>query len=79
MEHFGNEADITNIVYVIDTANTGGKNVISVPSDNTDVFVLLVCWVYREEMACKVQMERWDETVTFINASCTNQGPQCVQ
>ena len=47
MEHFGNEADITNIVYVTDTANSC-KSVISVPSYNTDVFVLLVCWVYRD-------------------------------
>ena len=76
--HFGDEADITSIVYVIDPANSG-TSVISVPSDNTDVFVLLVCRVYREKMACKAQMERWDETVTFINATCTNQGPQCVQ
>ena len=35
---------------------------ILVLSEATDVFVLLVCWVYREEMKCKVQTERWDMT-----------------
>ena len=55
MEHFGNE--FTVIFYVIDAANSA-KNMIRVLSEDTDVFVLLVWWVYREEMECKVQMEQ---------------------
>ncbi len=64
------EADITMISYVLEAAYDG-KGVISVLSEDTDVFVLLVNWVYREELQCKVQMERWDTTVQDINATCT--------
>ena len=55
------EADITMISYVIEAAKCG-KDVIRVLSDDTDVLVLLVYWVYREEMTSKVQMERCDGT-----------------
>ena len=72
------EADITMISYVIEAAKCG-KDVIRVLSDDTDVFVLLVYWVYREEMTSKVQMERWDGTVLVINATCADLGPQCLQ
>ena len=47
MKHFGNE--VTTIFYRIDEANSG-KIMISVLTEDTDVFVLLVCWVCREEM-----------------------------
>ena len=57
MKHCGNE--FTMIFYFIDAANSGNK-MIRVLSDDTYVFVLLVCWVYREEMECKVHMEWWD-------------------
>ena len=72
------EADITMISYVIKAANCE-KDVIRVLSDHTDVFVLLVYWVYREEMTSKVQMERWDGTELHINATCADLGPQCQQ
>ena len=55
MKHFGNE--VTTIFYRIDEANSG-QIMISVLTEDTDVFVLLVCWVYREDMECKMQMER---------------------
>ena len=50
-------------------------------NDDTDVFVLLVYWVYRAdlELLCKVQMERWDRTVLNINATCADLGPKCLQ
>ena len=60
MGDFSNE--FTTISYLIDAANSG-KSMIRVLSENTDVFVLLVRWVYGEEMECKVQMEQWDMTV----------------
>ena len=46
-------------------AAENGKRVIRVLSDDTDMFVLLVYWVYRAdlELPYKVQMERWDRTV----------------
>ena len=56
------EADITMVSYVLEAANFG-KDVIRVLSDDTDVLILLVYWVYREGLQCKVQMERWDGTV----------------
>ena len=71
------EADITMISYVLQAANNG-KDVIRVLSDDTDVFVL-VYWVYKAEMQCKVQMQRWDGTMLDINATCADIGPKCLQ
>ena len=50
------EVDITIISLVIEAANSG-KSMIHVVSDDTDVFVLLVYWVCRKELQCKVQMD----------------------
>ena len=79
MVHFGHdEADITMISYVL-VAATSAKGVIRVLSDDTDVFVLLVYWVYQADLQCKVQMERWDGTVLDINGTCADLGPKCLQ
>ena len=75
---YHDEADIIMISYVIEAAKCG-KDIIRVLSDDTDVFVLLVYCVYREEMTSKVQMERWDGTVLDINATCADLGPRCLQ
>ncbi len=74
------EADITMVSYILKAASDG-KRVIRVLSDDTDIFVLLVYWVYQAdlELLCKVQMERWDGTVLNINATCANLGPKCLQ
>ena len=72
------EADITMISYVLEAANCG-KKVIRVLSDDTDVLVLLVYWVFRRQLACKVQMERWDGTVLDINYTCADLGPKSLQ
>ena len=55
MEHFGNE--FTTIFCLIDEA-ISGKSMMSILSEDTDVCILLVWWVYRE-MDCTVQMVRW--------------------
>lgn len=68
------EADVTMISYVLEAASSS-QGVIRVLSDDTDVFVLLVYWVYQAELQCKVQMERWDGTVLDINATCADLGP----
>ena len=65
------ETDVTIASYVLAAAKNG-KKVIRVLSDDTDIFVLLVYWVYQAELQCKVQMERWDGAVLDINATCTN-------
>ena len=48
-------------------------------SDDTDVFVLLLYWVNRADMQCKVQMERWDGSVLDTNATCSDFGKKCLQ
>ena len=68
------EADITMVSYVIQAAKYR-KDVIRMVSDDTDVFVLLVYWVHRAALQCKVQMERWNGTVLDISATCTELGP----
>lgn len=72
------EADVTMVSYVLEAANCR-KGVIRILSDDTDVFILLVYWVYRAELQCKVQMERWDGTVLDVNATCADLGPKCLQ
>lgn len=52
---------------------------IQVVSDDTDVFILLVHWVYKASILSKVQMERWDGMILDINATCANLGPKCLQ
>ena len=47
--------------------------------DDTDVFVLLVYWVYRNKIQATVQMERWDGAVWDINVTCAQLGLKCLQ
>ena len=66
---FGHEeADVTIISYVLQAVGEG-KNVVRVFCDDTDVFVLLVFWMWRNQLVdtCQMQIERWDGTVPDIN------------
>lgn len=72
------EADITMISYLLLSAQCNAR-VIRILSDDTDVFVLLVYWVYRNKIQATVQMERWDGTVWDINATCAQLGSKCLQ
>ena len=53
-------------------AAKSGQNVICIPSDDTDVYVLLAYWVNRAALQCMVQMERWDGSVLDITAICAD-------
>ena len=74
------EADVTIISYVLQAVGEG-KNVVRVLCDDTDVFVLLVLWMWRNQLVdtCQMQMERWDGTVLDINQTCTKLGSKCIQ
>ena len=72
------EADITMISYLLMAAEFGSR-VIRILSDDTDVFVMLVYWVYRHDIQATVQMEKWDGTILDINATCVELGPKCLQ
>ena len=50
IEHFGNV--FTMIFFLTDAANSG-KSMIRVLTEDTDVFVLLACWVYRKDLEYK--------------------------
>ena len=58
-----------------------GKNVVRVFCDDTDVFVLLVFWMWRNQLVdtCHMQIERWDGTVPDINQTCIKLGSNCLQ
>ena len=58
-----------------------GKNVVRVLCDDTDVFVLLAFWMWRNQFVdkCQMQMERWDGAVLDINQPCTKLGSKCLQ
>ncbi len=72
------EADITIVSHVSQSAELG-KKTIRVLSDDTDVFVLLVYWVWKNQIQSRVHMERWDHTILDINATCANLGDKCGQ
>ena len=67
------EADVIIISYVMQAVGEG-KNVVLVLCDDTDVFVLLVFWRWRNQLVdkCRMQMERWDGAVLSINQTFTN-------
>ena len=68
------------IAYLLEAADAG-KKVIRILSDDTDVLVLLLYWVWKRELhwTCSVQMERWNGVVIDINASCLLLGSKCLQ
>ncbi len=72
------EADITMISFLLMAADSNTQ-VIRILSDDTDVFVMLVYWVYRHKIQSTVQMQRWDGVVWDINATCPQLGPKCLQ
>ena len=72
------EADVTMVSYMLQAAECG-NGIIRLLSDDTDVFVLLVYWVWKMQLSCTVQMERWNGVVLNINATCTELGPSCLQ
>lgn len=74
------EADVTMIAYLLQAAEFG-KTVIRILCDDTDVFVLLVYWVWKMELhsTCIVQMERWNGVILDINETCLELGPKCLQ
>ena len=72
------EADITIVSHVSQSAELG-KKTIRVLSDDTDMFVLLVYWVWKNQIQSRVHMERWDHTILDINATCANLGDKCGQ
>ena len=56
------EADITIISYLLEAVKNG-KNIVRLISDDTDVFVLLIYWVWRLYMTARVQLNRWCEVI----------------
>lgn len=68
------EADITIISYLLLVCNPDVQ-VMRILSNDTDVFVLLVYWVYKHKIKAKVQMERWNRDVWDINTTCDKLSP----
>ena len=60
-------------------AASEGKKVIKVKSDDTDVFVLLVYWVFKKKIKAKEQMEKWNGTMLNINETCKTLGEKLLQ
>ena len=76
-EAFGHEEAISYVLQAVGE----GKNVVCVLCDDNDVFVLLVFWMWRNQLVdkCQMQMERWDGAVLNINQTCTKLGSKCLQ
>ena len=75
---FHDESDVTMVSFLLDVARSD-QRVIRMLSDDTDVFVLLVHWVNRTDLQCKIQMDHWDGSVLNIKATCTDLGQKCLQ
>ena len=66
------------IAYLLQAAESG-KSVIRILIDDTDVFVLLVYWVWKMQLHSVVQMERWNGVVIDINATVLLLGSKFLQ
>ena len=73
------DADVTMWLSYMLQAVECGKDIIRIHSDDTDVFVLMVYWVWKMQFNCSVQMDHWNGVVLNINATCTALGPKCLQ
>ena len=72
------EADITIIIYFLEAVKNG-KNIVGVISDDTDVFVLLIYWVWRLQMTARVQLDRWCGAILNVNESSSLLGAISLQ
>ena len=74
------EADVTIISYMVQAVGEG-NDMVRVLCDDTDVFVLPVFWLWRNQHVdkCQMQMERWYGAVLNINQTCTTLGSKCLQ
>ncbi len=72
------EADITIISYLLE-AVANGKQTVRVISDDTDVFVLLIFWVWSTQLTAHVQLHRWRGAILNINESSVLLGPKSLQ
>ena len=78
---FGHEEmGVTIISYVLQAVGEG-NNVVGVLCDDTDVFMLLVFWMWMNQLVdkCQMQMDRCDGAVLNINQTCTALGSKCLQ
>ena len=69
---------MTMIAYLLQAAESG-KSLILILTDDTDVFVLLVYWVWKMHLHSAVQVERWNGVVIDINTTCLLLGSKCLQ
>ena len=72
------EADISIVSHVL-TEAANGKKAIWVLSDDIDIFYKLIYWVYKSQLECQVQMEKWNSTVLSINKTCKALGDRCLE
>ena len=55
---------------VVLQAAESGNSVIRILTDDTDVLVLLVYWVWKMQLHSAVQMEHWNGVVIDITETC---------
>ena len=70
------EADITIISYMLRAA-AAGASVIRILCDDSDLFILAVYWMWKKQVKCHVQFEKWDHTVLDVNATVAALGVKC--
>ena len=70
------EADV-NLIFFMLQSQQNGASVIRILSDDTDVFILLVYWVWKKNVQSQIQMERWDGSILNINSTVQFLGQKC--
>jgi len=68
------EADVLMVCYMLQAAREGKKG-----SDDTDVFVILIYWVWKLGITVLVQMEKWDGSVLHINNTAAALGDKSLK
>ena len=64
------------VSYVLEAARCEKSN-IRVLSDDIDVLVLMVYWIFQKKLKCKVK--HWEGPVLDINATCADLGAKYLQ
>ena len=70
------EADISLISSMLHAVSRGVQT-IRILSDDTDVFILLMCWCHKANVTCPIQIEKWDGKVLIINDIVSRLGGTC--
>lgn len=69
------EADVNTVIYLLSLQEE--KKHIQVVADDTDIFVLLVFFVWKHKVATQISMKKHNGSIININATDEKLGEEC--